>query len=85
MIGGVLSGLDVLALAVFLACWTGYAAVVDRVPSIQARSVIAAMDEHRRRWMIALLTTSETACWISGSSARGPTVLMNCWESTTVW
>jgi uncharacterized membrane protein len=28
---------------------------VDRVPSIQSRSVIAAMDEHRRRWMIALL------------------------------
>lgn len=55
MIGGVLSTLDVAALAVFFACWAGYAAVVDRVPSIQARSVIAAMDEHRRRWMIALL------------------------------
>lgn len=55
MIGGVLSGLDLLALAIFLVCWTGYAAVVDRVPSIQARSVIAAMDEHRLRWMLALL------------------------------
>lgn len=55
MIGGLLSTLDVVALAVFFACWAGYAAVVDRVPSIQARSVIAAMDEHRRRWMIALL------------------------------
>jgi len=53
--GGLFTPLDVLALAVFLACWAGYAAVVDRVPSIQSRSVIAAMDEHRRRWMIALL------------------------------
>ena len=53
--GGVLSVLDLAALAVFFACWAGYAVVVDRVPSIQARSVIAAMDEHRRRWMIALL------------------------------
>lgn len=55
MIAGLLSTLDVVALAVFFACWAGYTAVVDRVPSIQARSVIAAMDEHRRRWMIALL------------------------------
>jgi uncharacterized membrane protein len=55
MIGGLFSTLDVVALAVFLACWAGYAAVVDRVPSIQRNSVIAAMDEHRRRWMIALL------------------------------
>ena len=52
---GLFTPLDVIALAVFLACWTGYTAVVDRVPSIQSRSVIAAMDEHRRRWMIALL------------------------------
>lgn len=43
--------LDCLALAVFALCWAGYSAVVDRVPSIHARSVIAAMDEHRRRWM----------------------------------
>lgn len=50
-----LSPLDLAALLVFLACWTGYSAVVDRIPSIQARSVIAAMDEHRRVWMRALL------------------------------
>jgi uncharacterized membrane protein len=55
MMGGLFTPLDVIALAIFLACWAGYAAVVDRVPSIQSRSVIAAMDEHRRRWMIALL------------------------------
>lgn len=55
MIGGLLSTLDVAALVVFFACWAGYTAVVDRVPRIQRRSVIAAMDEHRRRWMIALL------------------------------
>ncbi|MBS7790118.1 DUF599 domain-containing protein [Roseococcus sp. SDR] len=53
--GGLLSTLDVAALVVFFACWAGYTAVVDRVPRIQRRSVIAAMDEHRRRWMIALL------------------------------
>ncbi|MBO1074424.1 DUF599 domain-containing protein [Roseomonas marmotae] len=46
-----LNTLDWIALAVFALCWAGYAAVVDRVPSIHARSVIAAMDEHRRRWM----------------------------------
>ncbi|WP_431303675.1 DUF599 domain-containing protein [Sediminicoccus sp. BL-A-41-H5] len=55
MIGGLLSTLDIAALLVFFACWAGYTAVVDRVPRIQRRSVIAAMDEHRRRWMIALL------------------------------
>ncbi|MCQ4161321.1 DUF599 domain-containing protein [Roseomonas sp. GC11] len=49
------SALDWCALAVFIACWVGYAAVVDRVPAIRARSVIAAMDEHRRRWMHAVL------------------------------
>lgn len=53
--GGLLSPLDLVALGVFFACWAGYTAAVDRVPSIQSRSVIAAMDEHRRRWMIALL------------------------------
>ncbi len=47
--------LDILALAVFALCWAGYAALVDRVPAIRARSVIAAMDEHRRRWMLAFL------------------------------
>ncbi len=50
-----LSWLDLAALAVFALCWVGYAAVVDRVPAIRARSVIAAMDEHRRRWMLAVL------------------------------
>lgn len=47
--------LDWIALAVFVLCWVVYALVVDRVPSIRARSVIAAMDEHRRRWMISAL------------------------------
>jgi uncharacterized membrane protein len=47
--------LDWVALAVFVACWVVYALLVDRIPSIRARSVIAAMDEHRRRWMIAAL------------------------------
>jgi len=50
-----LSLLDGIALAVFLLCWVAYALVVDRIPSIRARSVIAAMDEHRRRWMLAAL------------------------------
>lgn len=50
-----LTFLDWLALAVFAACWIGYSTVVDRVPGIRARSVIAAMDEHRRRWMLATL------------------------------
>lgn len=47
--------LDWIALAVFGLCWVVYALVVDRVPSIRAKSVIAAMDEHRRRWMLAAL------------------------------
>ncbi len=47
--------LDWIALAVFVGCWVVYALLVDRIPSIRARSVIAAMDEHRRRWMIAAL------------------------------
>lgn len=46
---------DWIALAIFAACWLGYAIVVDRVPSIRERSVITAMDQHRRRWMIAML------------------------------
>ncbi|KAA2214934.1 DUF599 domain-containing protein [Teichococcus oryzae] len=46
-----LTSLDWIALAVFAACWMGYSTIVDRVPSIRDRSVIAAMDEHRRRWM----------------------------------
>lgn len=47
--------LDLAALAVFLCCWFGYAMLVDRVPRIRARSVIAAMDEYRRRWMRAMV------------------------------
>ncbi|RVT95624.1 DUF599 domain-containing protein [Rhodovarius crocodyli] len=50
-----LTFLDWLAFAVFVLCWVVYAYVVDRMPRIRARSVIAAMDEHRRRWMIASL------------------------------
>lgn len=48
-----LTSLDWIGLAIFIACWVIYALVVDRVPSIRARSVIAAMDEHRQRWMTA--------------------------------
>ncbi|WP_424133989.1 DUF599 domain-containing protein [Roseomonas chloroacetimidivorans] len=50
-----LTPLDLLALAIFFLCWAGYALIVDRVPSIRQRSVIHAMDEHRRRWLVALL------------------------------
>jgi uncharacterized membrane protein len=50
-----LTPLDLLALAVFAACWFGYAWLVDRVPSIRRRSVIHAMDEHRRRWLLAAI------------------------------
>src|SRR3712207_6290191 len=53
---GVLTMLDWLALAVFAASWSGYSLVVDRVPSLRRRSVIAAMDEHRRRWMRTMVT-----------------------------
>jgi uncharacterized membrane protein len=47
---------DWVGLAVFALCWIGYAQLVDRVPAIRAKSVIAAMDEHRRRWMVAMLS-----------------------------
>ena len=47
--------LDWIALILFIACWLAYATIVDRVPSIRARSVIAAMDMHRIRWMRATL------------------------------
>ncbi|WP_368416621.1 DUF599 domain-containing protein [Falsiroseomonas sp.] len=47
--------LDWIALVLFVACWLAYATIVDRVPSIRARSVIAAMDMHRIRWMRATL------------------------------
>jgi uncharacterized membrane protein len=52
---GLLTPLDGLALAVFAACWAGYATVADRVSGVQRRSVLAAMDIHRRRWMLAAL------------------------------
>lgn len=57
--------IDWTALAVFIACWVVYALVVDRVPAIRAKSVIAAMDEHRRRWMLAALTRENRIADIS--------------------
>lgn len=51
-----LSVLDWISLAVFLLCWAGYSVVVDRHPTLRRRSVIAAMDEHRRRWMRTMAT-----------------------------
>lgn len=51
-----LTPLDWLALGLFILCWLGYATLVDRVRSIRERSVIAAMDEHRRRWMRSMIT-----------------------------
>jgi uncharacterized membrane protein len=50
-----LSALDWLALAVFGLCWFGYTGVADNIRRIHRRSVMAAMDEHRRRWMLAML------------------------------
>jgi uncharacterized membrane protein len=46
--------LDAVALAVFAACVIGYPLVVDRIPGVRAKTVMAAMDEHRRRWMRAM-------------------------------
>ncbi|MDO9709335.1 DUF599 domain-containing protein [Paracraurococcus lichenis] len=51
-----LSLLDWVALVVFVACWLTYSTLVDRHPGLQARSVIAAMDEHRRRWLRIMVT-----------------------------
>jgi len=48
--------LDWVALLVFIACWVGYSTLVDRHPALRARSVIAAMDEHRRRWLRTTVT-----------------------------
>lgn len=48
--------IDWAALVVFAAAWVGYSALVDRHPKLAARSVIAAMDEHRRQWMRTMLT-----------------------------
>jgi uncharacterized membrane protein len=47
--------LDLLGLVVFAGCWLGYAHAVGRIPRIRDASVITAMDEHRRRWMRAML------------------------------
>lgn len=51
-----LSVTDWIAFGIFAACWVGYSTVVDRIPSLHRRSVIAAMDEHRRRWMQTMAT-----------------------------
>ena len=51
-----LSLLDWIAVAVFVAAWFGYSTLVDRLPVLARRSVIAAMDDHRRRWMLTMLT-----------------------------
>ena len=51
-----LGPLDWIALAVFAGSWVLYSQLVDRLPSLQRRSVIAAMDEHRRRWMRTMVT-----------------------------
>ncbi len=51
-----LTALDWIALIVFAGAWLGYSALVDRHPKFTARSVIAAMDEHRRQWMRTMLT-----------------------------
>lgn len=45
---------DALALAVFVLCWQGYALAVDRIPAIHRRSVLAAMDQYRINWMLAM-------------------------------
>lgn len=50
-----LTWLDVAALVVFSAAAFGWATLVDRVASVRARSVMAAMDAHRARWMLAVL------------------------------
>jgi uncharacterized membrane protein len=47
--------LDAVALAVFAACVIGYPLVVDRIPGVRQKSVMAAMDMHRRRWMQAMV------------------------------
>jgi uncharacterized membrane protein len=51
-----LTVLDWIALAVFAGCWIGYSTLVDKHPALRARSVIAAMDEHRRRWLRTTVT-----------------------------
>lgn len=43
--------LDVIGIAVFVACNAGYTIIVDWTPSVRRRSVLAAMDVWRGRWM----------------------------------
>jgi uncharacterized membrane protein len=50
-----LTAFDIAGLIVFALCWVGYATAVGRVKRFREASVIAAMDEHRRRWMRAML------------------------------
>lgn len=47
--------LDAIALALFATCVIGYPLVVDRIPGVRSKSVMAAMDIHRRRWMRAMV------------------------------
>jgi uncharacterized membrane protein len=49
-----LSRIDWIALAVFFGSWAGYAVTVSRHPGLSGRSVITAMDEYRRRWMLEM-------------------------------
>ena len=49
-----LSRIDWIALAVFFGSWVGYAVTVARHPGLSRRSVISAMDEYRRRWMLEM-------------------------------
>ncbi|WP_149536215.1 DUF599 domain-containing protein [Siccirubricoccus phaeus] len=50
-----LGALDWLALGLFALSWLGYAWAVDKVPVLRRRSVIAAMNEHRHRWMRTMM------------------------------
>ncbi len=48
------SPLDVTAMAWFLACWVGYTLAADS-SRLRRRSMTAAMHEHRKGWMVAML------------------------------
>ncbi len=49
-----LSTLDIIALLVFLTGMFGYNMLVDRIDHIHRRSVIAAMNKWRERWMLRM-------------------------------